>query len=42
LEDLRKAVATFVGHYDREWRLEKLRLRSPDEALAEWLAKAAA
>jgi transposase InsO family protein len=42
LEDLRKAVATFVGHYNREWRLEKLRWRSPDEARAEWLAKAAA
>jgi transposase InsO family protein len=42
LEDLRKAVATFVGHYNREWRLEKLRWRSPDEARAEWLEKAAA
>jgi transposase InsO family protein len=42
LEDLRKAVATFVGHYNREWRLEKLRWRSPDEARAEWRAKAAA
>ena len=42
LEDLRKAVATFVGHYNREWRLEKLRWRSPDEARTEWLAKVAA
>ena len=42
LEDLRKAVATFVEHYNREWRLEKLRWRSPDEARAEWCAKAAA
>ena len=42
MEDLRKAVATFVGHYNREWRLEKLRWRSPDEARAEWLTKAAA
>lgn len=42
LKDLRKAVATFVGHYNREWRVEKLRWRSPEEARAEWLAKPAA
>lgn len=42
LEDLRKAVATFVDHYNREWHLEKLHWRSPDEARAEWLARSAA
>jgi putative transposase len=42
LEDLRKAVATFVNHYNREWHLEKLRWRSPDEARAEWLVRSAA
>ncbi|MGA2081386.1 MAG: integrase core domain-containing protein [Holophaga sp.] len=39
LEDLRKAVATFVDHYNREWRV---RWRSPQEARAEWLAMAVA
>ncbi len=42
LDDLRKALATFVELYNRSWRLEKLGGHTPDEARRAWLAKQAA
>ncbi|MCX6939792.1 MAG: integrase core domain-containing protein, partial [Verrucomicrobia bacterium] len=36
--ELAAAVATFVAIYNREWRLEKLRYKSPIEARRDFLS----
>ncbi len=42
LDELRKALRTFVDLYNRHWRLEKLGGRTPEEARQAWLTKQAA
>jgi transposase InsO family protein len=42
LADLRKALREFVDLYNRHWRLEKLKGRTPDEVRQAWLKTKAA
>ena len=42
LDDLRKAQRAFVDLYNRRWRLEKLKSKTPDEVRQAWLSAQAA
>ena len=42
LADLRKALREFVDLYNRRWRLEKLKGKTPDEVRQAWLNRQAA